>query len=164
MHTNKVTVRTYIDDAAAGKTDGNFLLVTDDIRIQTKTVLGAILFKVGDTVLMDTSLCDEIDCIWTYFVTALDDLVSSNRGSFSFPDAPIEILLESLPNRQLKITVHGKSAVTNKKAAVLLLLQEALRFFGILRLSQTHNHYNVGESECVRIRKLMSRVSLWDGE
>lgn len=157
---NEVFVKTYICDGAVRKNDGAFVLLRDNFRIHKRTIEGAIELKIGETTLLDTSFWDEITCLWSYLVTAIDELTRSNKSSFYFPDQPILVSFESIANKKLKISVHGKSAVTAKRSAILIMLQEALRFFEILRLSRYHSGVEV--TECVRIRELIGRVSLWD--
>jgi hypothetical protein len=115
--------------------DGEFVPVSEatapppnDLHIE-----GAIHLSVNGVDVLDTSLWDDVDQLWAYIATMLDDLAKTDRVSTYFPDQPIEFAIERMPGRNVRVsTVIGdekRRTVVAEESLVSALREAGLAFF-----------------------------------
>ena len=115
--------------------DGGFVPVADvtaappnDLHIE-----GAIHLTANGVDVLDTSLWDDVDQLWAYIATMVDDLAKSDRVSTYFPDQPIEFAIERMRGRMVRVsTVVGdekRTSVVDEDGLLAALRTAGLEFF-----------------------------------
>lgn len=94
---------------------------------------GAIHLTVNGVDVLDTSLWDDVDQLWAYIATMIDDLAKSDRVSTYFPDQPIEFAIERVGGRKVRVSTSaskGKRTSVIEEDRLLAALRTAgLEFF-----------------------------------
>lgn len=87
---------------------------------------------------------DLIDQLYSYFITALHQiLVLGNiESSFSFPDQPLLVELKRSKGEKIIITIENDTFVVSKKLFTSMLLKESIVFFKRLSLNKKTKEYN----------------------
>ncbi|UOX87674.1 hypothetical protein MUY14_39140 [Amycolatopsis sp. FBCC-B4732] len=127
-------VRTVLD---FGKRDFRFVDVLDCTELPPKRGVddpgGAILLTVNGVVLLDEDLYSSIELLWIFVAQLVADYRQDGRAVMSFPDQSIEISLDPVPGKQLRITVAGgelrRTSVAGEEELLSAITVGGVEFF-----------------------------------
>ncbi|MFG1640770.1 hypothetical protein ACGFMK_10815 [Amycolatopsis sp. NPDC049252] len=127
-------VRTVLD---VGQRDFCFVDVLDCTELPPKRRVddpgGAILLTVNGVALLDEDLYSTIELLWIFVAQLIGDYRRDGRAVTSFPDQSIDISLEPVPRKLLRITVAGKefrrTSVAGEEELLSAIVTGGLEFF-----------------------------------
>ncbi|MBA0446691.1 hypothetical protein [Stenotrophomonas maltophilia] len=125
--TNRIVVETHV------RTGGQFVDFFDyQGRFNTKdSIEGALVLTIDGTPLIDKSMFDYVDDLWSYLSEGLLQVSEGRSFSCFFPDQPIEVKLTPGKHRlQVSVTCHSEvSVAVDKDEFVRVMSEHARRFF-----------------------------------
>jgi len=141
--------------------DGDFVPVPEatvappnDLHIE-----GAIELTVNGVDVMDTSLWDDVDQLWAYIASMVDDLAKSDSVSTYFPDQPIKFAIERMHGRKVSVSTDTGEAkkrrtVVDEDSLVSALRAAGLEFFDAMSRLVPRN----AETYQVSVRRLSTTL------
>ncbi|TQN32825.1 hypothetical protein FHX37_2809 [Haloactinospora alba] len=120
--------------------EGEFVAVTDPFaklisRDDGNCVDGAIELTVHGKSIMDTSMWDCVDTLWSYILNMLEDLREWDRAKAGFPDQPLELHVERVGGNNVLVcsgccgNPPARSARVNERRFLEVMKKEAFIFF-----------------------------------
>lgn len=102
-------------------------------------ISGSLVFQIGSVELLDATIVDYIDQLWSYFVDIATALNTGSDAETYFPDQPIHLRFRndaSFRQVQVSVNIGGRqiSASTSRKELVTAICREGRLFF--LRLKE----------------------------
>ncbi|NMO95001.1 hypothetical protein HII30_04250 [Paenibacillus lemnae] len=93
---------------------------------------GAITLKYFEQSLLDVSLWDLVDQLWSYILNAIEELLNTGEAETYFPDQPVKIRLKSVSKDtvlyEIEANDHFKISIP-KNELIETLLDGANEFF-----------------------------------
>ena len=147
--------------------DGDAFIAVDqfegDIR-DPMHIEGAIELTVNGVVLMDRSLYDDVDQLWSYLAQATLDCADRGSGSTLFPDTPIRVSLERVKGDQIEIEIdwprpEGRRARASSAEFVRAVYDHGKAFFDRMTSLAPQNRpaYQDSLSRLARATSLLDR-------
>ncbi|GGB48321.1 hypothetical protein GCM10011409_27350 [Lentibacillus populi] len=96
---------------------------------------GVITIKYYDQLIMDYSLWDLVDQLWSYFINLIEDVIQTGYGVTYFPDQPIKVEMKVVSKDLILFTVdEGRitSVTVPMQGFINALLSSAENFFNRL--------------------------------
>ncbi|WP_018665548.1 hypothetical protein [Heyndrickxia acidiproducens] len=93
---------------------------------------GAITIQYYDRFIMDFSLWDLVDQLWSYFIKLVEEVLQTGYGTIFFPDQPVKVEMKTISNDMLLFSLaEGKiiSVTLPKQEFLNALLNNAQMFF-----------------------------------
>ncbi len=93
---------------------------------------GAIIIKYNDRYLMDVSLWDLVDQLWSYFLHVVEGLIETGYGEAYFPDQPVKIEMKAISKDLVLFRLDEGKVISEflpKKIFTNALLESANLFF-----------------------------------
>jgi hypothetical protein len=95
---------------------------------------GAIQLNVDGVLLIDTSMWDFVDQLWSYILAGVYELSESNSYKVYFPDQPIDIMFNDLNKMFIELKIGDNRVVAEKTTVIPALLESGLQFFKTLSI------------------------------
>lgn len=117
--------------------DTNYFIELDDYqkidpqKIDEDYINGLIEISINGNKVTDFTYYDDIYDLWSYYVTALDELLEKNESSFSYPDMPLNVSLNLQGNRVV-FKIGDREFNLGAKLFLNQMSKEAKRFFHTL--------------------------------
>lgn len=95
---------------------------------------GAIIIKYNNHTLMDFTLWDLVDQLWSYFVELIENVIQTGYGVAYFPDQPVKIEMKVVGNNLLLFSLdEGRiiSEILPMQEFISALLISAKNFFSM---------------------------------
>lgn len=93
---------------------------------------GAITIKYYDKFIMDYSLWDSVDQLWSYFLNLLEEVLDTGYGITYFPEQPVKIEMKILSNDLLVFSLDEGNIIREllpMQDFMIALLQGAEEFY-----------------------------------
>ncbi|ATO30151.1 hypothetical protein RA13_20915 [Bacillus atrophaeus] len=91
---------------------------------------GAIILKYGEQDLLDVTMWDLVDQLWTYFLNLIEETIEKEESETYFPDQPLLLKIKSISNDMLLFEIDQKQRVLLPKLDFFeSLLKNAKSFF-----------------------------------
>lgn len=102
-------------------------------RYRRAELTGAILLTVNGVTVFDEGLISDIPLLWGFVADLVAEYRENGRGRTRFPDQSIEISLEPVPRKLLRITVAGgdlrRTSVAGEEELLSALAAGGVEFF-----------------------------------
>jgi hypothetical protein len=125
-----ITVASYLREA-----DGSFTPVADSRTAPPDLdyIEGAIDLVINGVVVVDQSMWDLVDQLWSYLVTMVHELREQGHASTYFPDQALKISFERIGGSRVLVTSRPSrgtlKAVADESELVTALASAAVGFF-----------------------------------
>ncbi len=103
----------------------------DPNKIDEDYINGLIEISINGNKITDFTYYDDIYDLWSYYITAFDELLEKNKSSFSYPDMPLIVTLYLQGNR-IVFKIGDKEFNVEAKPFLNQMSNEAKRFFHTL--------------------------------
>lgn len=126
-----------IEVASFFEIDGRLVPVNDaTAHIEdVEYIRGVVMCRVNGKELLTKEMIDLVDQLWAYLTDGLERVSNGESFSCYFPDQPIKVLMEPLPNAMLRVSVQSRGsseAVVRKDEFVAAMAQAGQSFFDAL--------------------------------
>ncbi|MDD1012348.1 hypothetical protein [Pseudomonas rubra] len=124
---NRITIETYVK---TGERFIDFFEYEGGFNSQD-SIEGALVLSINGTSLIDKSMFDYVDDLWSYLSEGLQHVSEGKAFSCFFPDQPIEVKLTPSKGRlQLSVNCHREVSVTvDTDEFVRVMSEHARQFF-----------------------------------
>ncbi|MBV4504915.1 hypothetical protein HU751_008630 [Pseudomonas sp. BW13M1] len=124
---NKIIIETYVK---TGERFADFFEYEGGFNGQA-SIEGALVLTIDGTALIDRSMFDYVDDLWSYLSEGLLQVSEGKSFSCFFPDQPIEVKLTPSNGRlQVSVTCHSEvSVAVDKDEFVRVMSEHARKFF-----------------------------------
>ncbi|WP_041819460.1 hypothetical protein [Heyndrickxia coagulans] len=103
---------------------------------------GAITIQYYDQFIMDFSMWDLVDQLWSYFIKLVEDVLQTGYGTTFFPDQPIKIEMKNISQDKVLFRLaEGEiiSVALPRQDFLITILKSAHMFFNKLMSSFDEN-------------------------
>jgi hypothetical protein len=125
-----VKVESYVIDSAENAV---FVEEFHGVFSRDARIYGILELEVDGIPILDRSMGDTIDALWSLFVTALREFVATGEALLSFPERPYTLRMELLRGDRILVRVGGvevpRSAVIDRADLLRELRSGAIQFF-----------------------------------
>jgi len=93
---------------------------------------GVIYIQYGNQIVMDYTMWDLVDQLWSYIITAIKQYLVDGASKFYFPDQPLLIELQKKSHTEIGFKVHDqelKEWILPEQSFLIALLKSAQHFF-----------------------------------
>lgn len=114
---------------------------------------GAILIRYNDEIIMDSTLWDLIDQLWSYILNLIQEFINTGEAETFFPDQPVKIKLKKITKSTVLFSVYNNSWQFDTNSFIKSLLDGAEVFFDKMAIYNI-NEENYYKDELLRIMLL----------
>lgn len=118
---------------------------------------GALIINYNGRNILGFKHWDLIDQLWSYIIDAIQQVTEFKTETyFYFPDQPIKFNLELISKDNILLSIDNEKQLFNKSELIVSLLNEAKRFWEIIKDCSEEKLINQSQEELKKIYKILS--------